>query len=72
MSVQFEALRDLIHIQPGQGIESPTTSGVSAAGSRCFLNVECLNMDVSADELHDCIKKLKRGKSAEVDGVLQR
>ena len=27
-------------------------------------------MDIIADQLHDCIKRLKRGKSSGFDGVL--
>ena len=28
------------------------------------------NVDISIDELHDCIKRLKRSKSPGIDGVL--
>ena len=31
---------------------------------------KCLSVDITVDELHDCIKKLKRGKSSGMDGLL--
>ena len=30
----------------------------------------CLNASITADQLHDCIKRLKHNKSAGIDGVL--
>jgi len=30
----------------------------------------CLDAPVTSDELHDCIKRLKRNKSAGIDGIL--
>ena len=33
-------------------------------------HASCLNAFITADELHDCIKRLKRNKSPGIDGVL--
>ena len=33
-------------------------------------DASCLNAPITADELHDCIKRLKRNKSPGIDGVL--
>ena len=30
----------------------------------------CLNADITVDELSQCIKRLKRGKSPGIDGIL--
>ena len=54
--------------QPTQGRESLTSSGVCAAS---FVDVECLNVDISIDELHDCIKRLKRGQSPGIEATNQ-
>ena len=37
---------------------------------KCKKKVSCLNASITADELHDCIKRLKRNKSLVIDGIL--
>ena len=50
---------------PAQGTAELPASGVSASRP---LDVGCLNVGVTADELHICIKRLKHG-SPGIDGV---
>ena len=45
----------------------PTTPGVSVS---CPPDVECLSCDVTVEELHAMIKRLKRGKSPGMNGIL--
>ena len=52
---------------PAQGTAELPASGVSASRP---LDVGCLNVGVTADELHTCIKRLKHGKSPGIDGIL--
>ena len=44
-------------------------SGVPGTPERAA-DASCLNAPVTTDELHDCIKRLKRNKSAGIDGIL--
>ena len=69
LAAQLQAFRALMDTQPTQGTGEPPASGVSAS---CPLDVECLNVDVTADELHTCtcIKRFKRGKIPGIDGGL--
>lgn len=67
LSAQFEAFRALMGAQLAQGTGSPPPSGVS---DLCTPGAACLNAHITAAELRDCIKRLKRGKSPGVDGIL--
>ena len=51
---------------PSPPRESLTSPGVCAAS---FVDVECLDMEISIDELHDCIKRLKRGQSPGIEAT---
>ena len=44
---------------------SPSSSIIVRAA-----DASCLNAAVTSDELHDCIKRLKRNKSAGIEGIL--
>ena len=52
--------------QPAQTPEQAELSGTSVRAA----DASCLNAPVTSDELHDCIKRLKRNKSAGIDGIL--
>ena len=67
LTAQFEAFRALMGAQPAQGTARPTTSGVSTS---CPPDVECLNWNITADELRAMIKRLKPGKSPGIDRIL--
>ena len=66
LAAQFEAFRALMGSQPAQIPEQTDSLGTSVWAA----DVSCLNASITADELHDCIKRLKRNKSPGVDGVL--
>jgi len=63
---QKEAFQTLYGAQPAEPPQRPATSGVSATSSS---DDECMFASITAEELHVCIKKLKRGKSPGIDGV---
>ena len=46
--------------------EQAELSGTSVRAA----DASCLNAPVTSDELHDCIKRLKRNKSAGIDNIL--
>ncbi len=52
--------------QPAQTPEQAELSGTSVRAA----DTSCLNAPVTSDELHDCIKRLKRSKSAGIDIIL--
>ena len=66
LAAQFEAFRALMGAQPAQTPEQAELSGTSVQAA----DASCLNAPVTSDELHDCIKRLKRNKSAGIDGIL--
>ncbi len=66
LSAQFEAFRALMGAKPLPAPERPAVPGVSTPDS----GDACLNEDINFDELCSCIKRLKRGKSPGIDGVL--
>ncbi len=66
LAAQFEAFRALMGAQPAQTPEQAELSGTSVRAA----DASCLNAPVTSDELHDCIKRLKRKKSAGIDGIL--
>jgi len=63
---QKEAFQTLYGAQPAEPPQRPATSGVSATSSS---DDECMFASITAEELHVCIKKLKRGKSPGIDGA---
>ena len=66
LSAQFEAFRALMGAKPQPAPQRPADSGVSTSNP----DDACLNKDITADELSQCIKRLKRGKSPGSDGIL--
>ncbi len=66
LSAQFEAFRGLMGAEPQSAPQRPADSGVSTS---CPEDA-CLNADVTADELSQCIKRLKRGKSPGINSIL--
>ena len=66
LAAQFEAFRALMGSQPAQIPEQADLLGTSVRAA----DASCLNAPITADELHDCIKHLKRNKSPGIDGVL--
>ena len=54
----------LLLLPVGKRAQSLSGTSVRAA------DASCLNAPVTSDELHDCIKRLKRNKSAGIDGIL--
>jgi len=66
LAAQFEAFRALMGAQPAQTPEQAELSGTSVRAD----DASCLNAPVTSDELHDCIKRLKRNKSADIYGIL--
>ena len=66
LAAQFEAFRALMGTQPAQIPEQADLLGTSVRAA----DASCLNAPVTSDELHDCIKRLKRNKSPGIDGVL--
>ena len=65
LAAQFEAFRGLMGFQPAQIPEQAALLGTSVRAA----DASCLNAPITADELHDCIKYLKRNKSPGIDGV---
>ena len=47
----------------------PEQAGLSGTSVRAA-DASCLNACITVDELHDCIKRLKRNKPPGIDGVL--
>ena len=66
LSAQFEAFRALMGAEPQPAPQRPADSGLSTSCS----DDAYLNQDITADELSQCIKCLKRGKSPGNDGIL--
>ncbi len=66
LAAQVEAFRALMGAQPAQTPEQAELSGTSVRAA----DASCLNAPVTSDELHDCIKRLKRNKSADIYGIL--
>ena len=67
LAAQFEAFRALMGSQPAQGPEQAEhLLGTSVRAA----DASCLNASITADELHYCIRRLKRNKSPGIDGVL--
>ena len=66
LAAQFEAFRALMGSQPAQVPEQADLLGTSVRAA----DASCLNASITADELHDCIRRLKRNKSPGIDGVL--
>ena len=66
MTAQFQAFKALMGTLLAQSTEELPASGVPAS---CPVDVEHLNVDVIADELHTCIKHLKHGKSPGLDNM---
>ena len=66
LTAQFQASRALTSTLPEQDTKELSASGVFAS---CSLDGECLSVDVTADELHTCIKHLKHGKSSDIDST---
>ena len=66
LAAQFEAFRALMGSQPAQIPEQADLLGTSVRAA----DASCLSAPIATDELHDCIKRLKRNKSPGIDGVL--
>ena len=66
LSAQFEAFKGLLGAEPQSAPQRPADSGVSTS---CPEGA-CLNADITVDELSQCSKRLKRGKSPGIDGIL--
>ena len=68
LAAQFEAFRALMGSQPAQTPEQARLLGTSVRAADAY----CLNAPFTTDELHHCIKRLKRygNKSPGIDGVL--
>ena len=66
LSAQFEAFRALMGAEPQPAPQRPADSGVSTSCP----DDACCNQDITADELSQSIKRLKRGKSPGNDGIL--
>ena len=58
LAAQFEAFRVLMGTQPAQTLEQADLLGTSVRAAAA----SSLNAYITADELHDCIKRLKRNK----------
>ncbi len=52
--------------EPQPAPQRPADSGISTSCSE----EACLKADITVDELSQCIKRLKRGKSPGIDGIL--
>lgn len=63
---QTEAFQQLYGAQPNEPAQTAVTPSVSTLDPDVD---ECMSASITADELHDCIKKLQRGKSPGIDGV---
>ena len=66
LAAQFEAFRALMGSQPAPVPEQADLLGTSLWAA----DASCLSASITADELHDCIKHLKRDTSPGIDGVL--
>ena len=66
LSAQFEAFRTLMGAEPPPAPAMSIAPGVSTSDSNCA----ALNADITIEELCPCIKRLKRGKSPGIDGIL--
>jgi len=66
LSAQSEAFRALMGAEPQSAPQRPADSGVSTSCS----DDAYLNADITVDELSQSIKRLKRGKSPGIDGIL--
>ena len=66
LAAQFKAFRALMGSQPAQVPEQADLLGTSVRAA----DASCLNASITADELHDCIRRLKCNKSPGIDGVL--
>ena len=68
LAAHFEAFRTLMGSQPAQ---PPEQADIILLGTSVrAADASCLNAPITTDELHDCIKRLKRNKSPGIDGVL--
>ena len=69
MAAQFQAFKSLMGTEPA---EDPGRSDVASQVSTSDPSDEsaCLSADITTNELHECIKKQKRGKSSDIDGVV--
>ena len=63
LAAQFEAFTALMGAQPAQTPEQADLLGTSVRAA----DASCLNAPITADELHDCIKRLKRNKFRGLD-----
>ena len=75
MAAQFEAFKSLMGAEPAKTpgrLVTPDVAGLPGQVSTSTSNdqSECLNADITVDELHDCIKRMKRGKSSGMDGIV--
>ena len=66
LAAQFEAFRALMGSQPAQVPEQADLLGTPVWAA----DASCLNASITADKLHDCIRRLKRNKPPGIDGVL--
>ena len=74
MAAQFQAFKSLMGTEIA---EDPGRSDVAASGLTGQVSTSdpsdesaCLSADITTNELHECIKKQKRGKSSDIDGVV--
>ena len=56
LAAQLEAFKTLMGSPPAQTPEQAHLLGTSVRAA----DTSCLNASITADELHDCIKRLKR------------
>ena len=68
LAAQFEAFRTLMGSQPAPPPEQADLLGTSVRA--VDIDASCLNALITTDELHDCIKRLKRNKLPGIGGVL--
>ena len=66
LTAQFEAFNGLMGAEPQSAPQRLADLGVSTS---CPEHA-CLNADITVDELSQCIKRLKHGKSPGIDGIL--
>ena len=74
MAAQFQAFKSLMGTEPAEdpGRSDVAASRLTSQVSTSDLSDEsaCLSADITTDELHECIKKQKRGKSSDIDGIV--
>ena len=77
MAAQFEAFKSLMGVEPAEAPGRPVTADGAGLPGQVYVSAhdltdqsKCLNVDITAEELHECIRKLKRGKSSGMDGLL--